>query len=265
MSDLKKILIKIFLIPASIFLVLFILTNRGYIGYLIHPLPFDGPYSGTVLDASTGKPIAGAKIVAMWACWDFPYPHIGDYVIYAHAISDEKGHYEIKRPRRRGGWFGGSFSLDVYAKGYLSAGYYIAAKNSSKPQPYPFSTITPLSKFPAVLDVQLKPAIPVLLRLLKSQKTTYRLRAAKWLVGLGYINSDVVNVLIASLKNNRESNKDKWIRASTVRALSQIGHDAQAALPVLKNMLREEKTDKYLRLEIEKAIKKIDSDPENNN
>ncbi|MCW7077492.1 MAG: carboxypeptidase-like regulatory domain-containing protein, partial [Candidatus Syntrophoarchaeum sp.] len=56
--------IKIFLIPASIFLILFILTNRGYIGYLIHPLPFDGPYSGTVLDASTGKPIAGAKIVA---------------------------------------------------------------------------------------------------------------------------------------------------------------------------------------------------------
>ena len=261
----KKIWIKIFSVLALIFILLFILTNRGYIGYLIHPLPFDGPYRGTVLDASTGKPIAGAKIVAMWGCWDFPYPHIADYFVYAHAISDEKGHYEIKRPKRRGGWFGGYFSFDVYAKGYLSAGYYIATKNSSKPQPYPFSTITPLSKFPAVLDVQLKPAMPVLLRLLKSQKTTYRLRAAKWLINMGYINSDVVNVLIALLKNSRESNEYKWIRESAVRALSQIGHDAMPALPVLKDMLREEKTDKYLRIEIEKAIKKIVSDPENNN
>ena len=261
----KKILIKIFSFLALIFLVLFILTNRGYIGYLIHPLPFDGPYSGTVLDTSTGKPIAGAKIVATWGCWDFPYPHIADYFVYAHAISDEKGHYEIKRPRRRGGWFGGNFSLNVYAEGYLSAGYYIVAKNSSQPQPFPFSTITALSKFPAVLDVRLKPARPVLLRLLKSKKVTYRLWAAEKLVKPGYINSDVVTVLIALLKNNRENNEEKWIRSSAVRALSQIGHDARAALPVLENMLREEKMDKYLRLEIERAIKKIDSDSENSN
>ena len=63
MSNLKKILNKIFLFLALIFLVLFILTNRGYIGYLIHPLPFEGPYSGTVMDESTGKPIAGARII----------------------------------------------------------------------------------------------------------------------------------------------------------------------------------------------------------
>jgi len=223
-------------------------------------LPFDGPYSGTVLDASTGKPIAGARIVAMWSCWDFSYPHVADYVVYAHAISDEKGHYEIKRPRRRGGWFGGDFTLRFLAKGYIAADYCTAPKNSSKPQPYPFETTTALSKFPAVLDVRLKPARPVLLRLLKSKKVIYRLWAAERLVKLGYVNSDVVTVLIALLENNRENNEEKWIRSSAVRVLTRIGHDARAALPALKNMLREDKIDKYLRYDVEEAIKKINSE-----
>jgi hypothetical protein len=259
-SNLKKILNKIFLFLALIFLVLFILTNRGYIGYLIHPLPFEGPYSGTVMDESTGKPIAGARIIAIWSCWDFPYPHIADYFVYAHATSDEKGYYEIKRPKRRGGWFGGKFSLDVYAKEYIPAEYYIAAKNSYRPQPNPFSTITALSKFPTVLDIHLKPARPVLLKLLKSKKAIYRLWAGEKMVKLGYINSDVVTVLLALLNDESLDNKNKYIRLNAARVLAQIGQDAQIAVPTLKKILSENGTDKNLRLEIKNAIKKINPD-----
>ena len=85
-------------------LIAFVLMSRGYIGSLVHPLPFEGPYNGTIIDALTGNPIASAMVKADWWCYDSPDPHFGNYWIHTSVTSDKNGHYEIKKPNRRGGW-----------------------------------------------------------------------------------------------------------------------------------------------------------------
>ena len=114
-----------------------------------------------VVDASTENPITGVRVIASWLCRDFPYPHIGEYSVSAHATTDEKGLYVIKKPRRRDGWFGGDFSFTVYAKGYISAGFYLRPGSPSltgDTKAYPFEDITSVPTFPAVLNIRLRPA-----------------------------------------------------------------------------------------------------------
>ena len=173
----RNILVLLLLIS----LMAFVFMSRGYIGSLVHPLPFEGPYNGTVIDAATGKPIGGARITAKWWCYDSPDPHFGNYWVYASATSDENGHYEISKPRRRGGWFGGSFTLHVEAKGYVP----MAAVTPDKPplptstKTYPFIDTRAFASLPASLDIRLNPFRPVLLEALKSENAEYRRMAAE--------------------------------------------------------------------------------------
>ena len=109
----------VFLFVLLVFLMIFVFTSRGYIGSLVHPLPFEGPYNGTVIDALSGNPIKSTRVMADWWCHDSPDPHFGNYWVHIFVTSDENGRYEIKKPRRRAGWFGGSFTLSVNAKGYI--------------------------------------------------------------------------------------------------------------------------------------------------
>ena len=235
---------NIFLFVLLVFLMIFVFTSRGYIGSLVHPLPFDGPYRGTVVDASNGNPINGAKVFARWSCWDFPYPHIGEYSVYTQTTSNEKGHYEIKRPRRRGGWFGGDFSFDVHAKGYITAGFYL--RPGSLPVPpdtkaYPFEDITSIPTFPAVLNVRLRPAKPILLEALKSDKALYRGVAAGKLGKIGKEARYAVEPLIYVLKD-----QDATVRKNAAYALGKIGPDAKRAISALIATLNDE--DERVRL-----------------
>jgi hypothetical protein len=45
----RNVLVLLLLISLTIF----VLMSRGYIGSLVHPLSFEGPYSGMIIDAST--------------------------------------------------------------------------------------------------------------------------------------------------------------------------------------------------------------------
>ncbi|MDY6989897.1 MAG: HEAT repeat domain-containing protein [Thermodesulfobacteriota bacterium] len=231
-------------------LVAYALVSRGYVGSLIHPLPFGGPYSGTVLDASNGKPIKGATVQAAWWCYDFPYPHIGEYWVYAVATTDEKGRYEIQKPRRRGGWFGGSFTLMSNAKGYIRSVF--ALEPSGRPLPastkeYPFIDTRTDVSLPAKLDIRLNPARPVLLKALKSKKAQYRQTAADELGNIGEDARYAVDALIQGLKD-----EDNNVRKYTAKALGKIGPAAIDAVPELLTLLEDE--DKWVRLEAIDAL-----------
>ncbi|MEA3435572.1 MAG: HEAT repeat domain-containing protein [Thermodesulfobacteriota bacterium] len=315
---------NIFIFVLLIFLVIFVFTSRGYIGSLVHPLPFDGPYRGTVVDASTGNPIANAKLIAYWSCRDFPYPHIGEYSVYTQTTSNEKGHYEIKKPRRRGGWFGGDFSFTVYAKGYIRAEFFLRPGSPSitgDTKTHPFYVATSVPTFPAVFNVRLKPAKPILLEALKSEKARHRGGAARQLGKIGSEARYAVEPLIYTLKDQDAAvrrcaagalgdigpgaksstpaliaalkdedgrvqlgaidalgnighadddimsaliklltDKDNSVRTHAVRSLAKLGPGAKAAVPALKDMLGEKFIDKYLRREVEYALKKIEAD-----
>jgi len=247
----KKRNIFIFLLFA--FLIIFIFTSRGYIGSLIHPLPFDGPYRGMVVDASTGNPITDARVIASWLCRDFPYPHIGEYSVSAHATTDEKGLYVIKKPRRRGGWFGGDFSFTVYAKGYIWAGFYLRPGSPSltgDTKAYPFEDITSIPKFPAVLNIRLRPAKPILLEALKSEKARHRGAAARQLGEIGSEARYAVEPLIYTLKD-----QDATVRRCAAGALGNIGPDAKSSTPALIATLKDE--DERIRLMVIDALGSI--------
>ncbi len=246
---------NIFIFMLFVFLMIFIFMFVGCIGSWLHPLPFEGPYRGMIVDASNGKPIIGANIQATWMCWDSPYPHIAEYVVYAHSTTDEKGRYKLNRPRRRGGWFGGDFSITVYSKGYIKTKFYISPKIAPQIKVTPSEITIAVSKFQSILNIKLEPAKSILLEFLKSKNALYRSVAAEELVALGHVNSNILTVLITLLNN-----EGKWIQASTVRTLAKIGYNAHNAVPALQKMLTEKMLDKYLRLEIEDAIKKINSD-----
>jgi len=50
------------------------LASRGWLGSLLRPLPFTGPYEGLVLDLVTNEPIADAAVEGEWWCHDNPLP-----------------------------------------------------------------------------------------------------------------------------------------------------------------------------------------------
>ena len=228
-------------------------TSRGFIGSLIHPLPFEGPYKGTVLDSSTGKPIKGAIVEAAWWCYDFPYPHIGEYWVYVTATTDEKGRYRMEKPHRRGGWFGQSFRLRCDARGYIGAVLVLEPDGPSLPEStleYPFVKTMSYVSFPENLDIGLQPARPVLLEALNSTKANFRWVAADELGGLGREAAFAVDSLIPLL---RDTNND--VRKYTAKALGRIGPDAVNSVPALLILLEDE--DKWVRMEAIDALGSI--------
>jgi hypothetical protein len=213
-------------------------------------LHFEGPHNGTLRDASNGNPIAGATVVAAWWCYDFPYPHIGEYWVYASATTDDKGHYEIKRPSRRSGWFGQSFTLRFNAKGYIEAVFALEPRGLPLPpstKEYPFVDTTSHVSFPANLDILLKPARPALLKALTSDNPQYRWVAAEKLGGIGKEATYAVGPLILALGDH-----DTDVRKYTAKALGKIGPGAVSAVPALVAALQDE--DEWVRLEAVDAL-----------
>ena len=234
----KKSVYKTVIWLTAVLVTLFVLTNRGWIGSLVHPLPFDGPKSGKVVDAERGRPVAGARITAIWGCWDFPYPHIAEYFVYSHTISDRNSHYEIKKPERRGGWFGGSFSLDIQAGGYIPAGFYQrlgkAGDDGTKTQAYPFMTVAAFSRFPETLDISLIPAKSVLLKELGSDNPDYRSIAARMLGEIGPEAVYAVGPLSKALRD-----KNAKVRAGAAGALGKIGIGARDTVSELLKLFND--------------------------
>lgn len=157
-------------------------TSRGCAGSFIHPLPFEGHYEGIVLDRSNENPISGAEIEAAWWCHDSPDPHFGNYWVRVSATTDAKGRYRIEKPKRRAGWFSTDFSLSVTAKGYIKRVFILDPKGIPLPKDtkqYPFIETTTHVLLPAILNIQLNPSEPVLLKALQSDNRNYRIQAAE--------------------------------------------------------------------------------------
>jgi hypothetical protein len=231
----------------------FVFMSRGYIGSLVHPLPFEGPYNGTIIDALSGNPIEHAVVKADWWCYDSPDPHFGNYWVHISVTSDENGRYEIKKPNRRGGWFGGSFSLSVNSKGYIPVVLLLMPNGPPLPsstKAYPFIDTRAYADFPASLDIRLKPFRPVLLDALNSEKVQYRWMAAEELGKIGKDAKYAVNALIHKLKD-----KNAVVRKYSAAALGSIGHDAKNAAQALKAALNDE--DESVRLKAIDAVGSI--------
>jgi len=234
---------NIIVLLLAISLTAYVLLSRGYIGGLVHPLPFEGPYDGAIIDAATGLPVEQARVTAKWWGYDSPDPHFGNYWVYASALSDENGRYEIKKPHRRGGWFGGSFTLSVNAKGYVPV---VAVAPDEPPFPpdtkaYPFTDTRAYASFPASLDIPLDPFGPVLLEALTSDNAQYRWKAAE---ELGKIGEDATYA-VGPLRDTLED-KDATVRKYTAEALGRIGYGAKEAAPALTTTLNDE--DEWVRL-----------------
>ncbi len=197
----------------------FVLSSRGYLGSLIHPLPFSGPYSGRVFDIASGKPIAGARVTAKWWCYDSPDPHLGNYWVDVSATTDAAGHFALSKPARRAGWFGGSFSFHVDAHGYVPA---VALAPDDPPLPastraYPFVDTRQYSALPQRLDVPLTPLVPRLLQTLGSENAQYRALAAEELGKHGRGNADVIGAL-----QRRLVDPDAGVRRAVAAALRRL-------------------------------------------
>ena len=155
-------------------------------------LPFSGPHEGYIVNSATGKPIAGAIVEAEWWCHDNPFPDgPGSYFIRASSVCDKSGHFKIKQETKPGGYFGSSFALKVKAKGYIPAT--LIGDTSDFPLPlsttlYPFIDTTKYKSFPSTLHVELKPAGPVYLKLIRSNNASYRRRAMEELQKLLGVN-----------------------------------------------------------------------------
>lgn len=135
-------------------------------------LPYPGPYQGTVTDSDTDRPISGAKVEAEWWCHDNPMPDLpGSFFVRSSTITDERGSFRLRKETRRGGLFGSSFVLKVSAKGYIPVNLLPVSPREPLPpnlEDYPFIRTVGFDKSQKQLDVKLSPAVPVLLKAMKS-------------------------------------------------------------------------------------------------
>jgi hypothetical protein len=240
-----------------------------------------------IIDALSGRPIEGARVKAEWWCYDSPDPHLGNYWIHISVTSDENGYYKLKRPNRRAGWFGGSFSLHVNAQGYVP----VVVVTPDKPplplstQTYPFIDTRAYASLPKSMDIRLNPFKPRLLKALMSENTQYRWRAAEELGKIGHDAKDAVPALIVALNDedkevrlsaidalgtigaddgaisaliNLLSDQDRSVRTHAIRSLARFGPKAKAAVPILKAILGQNSINNHFRNEVEYALKNID-------
>jgi hypothetical protein len=141
-------------------------------------LDFSGPRKGRVVDATTGGPIQGAVVRAVWIRHDNPYPDgWGHHTIFVRAVTDKKGFFRLESPRRRRGFFGTDHSVSVAAKGYIDAVFIVDPSERPLPKDtreFPFIETSVRRRLPAEMTIRLKPAIPVLLTVFRSENALYR-------------------------------------------------------------------------------------------
>jgi hypothetical protein len=88
-------------------------------------VPYSGPYTGRVIDATTSEPIAGAELQVSWTCSDFPIvmDAVDTWHVKTGATSGTDGTFTITPPRKRAGLFINDYDLTVRAKGYEGLRY----------------------------------------------------------------------------------------------------------------------------------------------
>lgn len=84
------------------------------------PLPAPIPPQGQVVDAKTGKAIAGAQLKTRWRLYDYPMlDGSGSYELSSVTVTDAKGHFSLAIPHhRRGIWNTEAYPPTVIATGY---------------------------------------------------------------------------------------------------------------------------------------------------
>ncbi len=135
-------------------------------------LPFPGPHAGRVIDASTGEPIQTAEVEAEWWCHDNPLPDgPGSFFLRSSTFTDEHGAFRIDKEDRRGGLFGSGFVLKVSKDGYIPLRLIAMEAGEELPEStvnYPLVDVVPYRTFRNDLQIELKPALPVLLETMRS-------------------------------------------------------------------------------------------------
>ena len=184
-------------------------------------VPLPGPFEGRVSDNQSGKPIARAEVVAESWCHDNPLPDgPGNFFVSSNTKTDKNGFFRLVKETRRGGLFGCSFALKISAESYIQTNLLYEPKEYALPPStvaYPFINTSALKVFPAQLEIQLAPAIPVFLKAIKSGNPSYQRTAREKLtkiIGIDY-----------------GYNSDKWEKAI---ALKESG-SAEQPIPVAKS------------------------------
>jgi hypothetical protein len=143
------------------------------LGQLFFPLPFAGPYGGTVTYSEAGHPIPGAIVEVSWMRHDNPLPDgVGHNAIKASVQTDRNGVFKIERQETRGGLFQTDVSIKVTAKGYIKRVLILDPRGTPLPQQtidWSFQDTSVHRSPPEPLKVKLKPALPVLLKALQSK------------------------------------------------------------------------------------------------
>lgn len=148
------------------------------LGQLLRPLPFAGPYRGTVADSEKGTSIPGALIEVEWKRHDNPLPDgPGHHTVKMSAKTDSKGCFNIEKQETRGGLFATDVTIRVAAQGYIRRVIIIDPKGTPLPRQtvdWPFQDTSVSTSLPDPLDVVLKPAMPIILRALQSKDPLIR-------------------------------------------------------------------------------------------
>jgi hypothetical protein len=143
------------------------------LGQLFLPLPFAGPYHGTVTDSEAGHPIPDASVKVIWMRHDNPLPDgVGHKAIKALAKTDRNGVFHLEKQEARGGLFQTDVSIQVTAKGYIKRVLILDPKATPLPQQtidWPFQDTSVHLSPPEPLNLKLKPALPVILEALHSK------------------------------------------------------------------------------------------------
>ena len=84
------------------------------------PLPAPIPTQGEVIDAETGKAIAGAQLRTRWRLYDYPMlDGAGSYELSSLSVTNDKGHFSLVVPdHRRGLWRTETYPPSITAAGY---------------------------------------------------------------------------------------------------------------------------------------------------
>jgi hypothetical protein len=177
-------------------------------------LPLPGPFEGRVIDKQSGDPIAGAHVEAESWCHDNPLPDgPGSFHVRSSTITDKSGLFRLEKETRRGGFFGCSFALKISADGYIPANLIYEPKGLPLPpetKAYSLVDTSTFEKPPTKWEVQLAPALPVLLAAIRSGNPSFQREAREQLTRLigidcGYDAEKWEEAVVMKKKNDVKS------------------------------------------------------------
>ena len=202
----KKIIRFIFL--------LCLIISMGVLGGCFS-VPLPDPFEGRVTDNQNGRPVAGAEVEAESWCHDNPLPDgPGSFFVRSNTKTDKSGFFRLEKETRRGGLFGCSFALKINAENYIPTNLLYEPKGFPLPPEtvaFPFINTSAFKEFPAKLEIQLAPAIPVFLKAIKSGNPMYQRTAREKLTKLIGVDYGY--------------DSDKWEKALTAKESGSAAKD----------------------------------------